>query len=325
MALIRFAVLITLALCGLDSTAQSQGTNYPEKPVRMVVPYPPGGVTDITGRILANELGKRLGRTFVVENRSGAGGRIGTDVVAKAEPDGYTLLVGTPGPLITLPALATKLPYDVDRDLQPIGHIVTMANIMVVHPRSRFTSLDRLIEYAKSNPGKVRYGSAGVGASGHIAGASLSNIAGIEMQHVPYRGSGPALADLMAGEIDVIFDGLPSALPHIKSGKLRGVALLSAKRAKAAPDYPTTTELGTPEFVMGSGTGLLGPKGLPADVITRLEKALKGIAEDPESANVFMAQGTEIDYMNAKDYAAFIKAETNRTKLLGKTAHITLE
>ncbi len=320
---LRFGLLVLIGLFSLGSHAQSPA--YPGKPVRVVVPYPPGGVTDITGRLMADELGKRLGQPFVVENRGGAGGRIGADAVAKAAPDGYTLLIGTPGPLITLAALSPKMPYDVERDFDPIGHLVTMPNIMVVNPKSQFTSLDALIAYARGNPGRVRYGSAGIGASGHVAGALLSSLTDIQMQHVPYRGSGPALADLMAGEIDVIFDGLPSALPHIRSGKLRGVALLSPKRANAAPEFTTTAELGHPQFAIGSGTGLLGPKGLPGDVIAQLEKALKAIAEDPESARRFMAQGTEIDYMNAAQYATFIRNEIGRTRVFGQKSKMVLE
>jgi tripartite-type tricarboxylate transporter receptor subunit TctC len=200
-----------------------------------------------------------------------------------------------------------------------------MANIMVVNPNSRFSTLRSLIDQEKAKPGSVRFGSAGIGSSGHMAGALLNSIAGIQMQHIPFKGSGPALIDLMGGNIDVIFDGLPSALPHIKSGRLRGVVLLSTKRSSIAPQFPTTADAGVPDFVIGSGTGLLCPKGTPEAVISTLERALKTIADDPKYAQDYTVQGADIDYMTADQYRAFIASETKRTSELGKKAGIVLE
>lgn len=305
--------------------AHAQSPAYPSKTVRVVAPFPPGGTTDLVGRLIAQGLGKRLGQNFIIDNRGGAGGLIGTDIVAKAQSDGYTLLVGASGPIMMLPGLTKKLPYDVLGDFETIANIVTVPNLMVVPASSRFGTLKDLIDHAKSNPGRVRYASGGVGSSGHVAGALLGSIAGIDMQHVPYRGAGVSLVGVMAGEADVIFVNLPSALPLTRSGKLRGIVVMSDKRASTAPEYPTTAEVGMPRFVLGSSTGLLAPKRTSRKIVALLDEAMKALAEEPEYTRQFALSGADIDFMNAARYRAFISAEIARFTDLGKKANITAE
>ena len=298
---------------------------YPDKPVRLIVAYPPGGTSDIVGRALAQSMGVRLKQTFIVENKAGAGGQIGTDAVAKAAPDGYTLSIAASGPISYLPALSTKLPYDVRQDFEPVANIVTVPNLMVVNPASRIHSIADLVALAKANPGKVHFGSAGVGSSGHISGELLNLLADIRMEHVPYRGSGPALVGLMGGEIDVMFENLPSALSHARGGKLRGIAVLSRKRSPSAPEFPTTVELGMPDLVIASSTGVLAPKGTPREVVAILERTLRDIAADPEMVRTFSGFGADMDFLDAAQYQHYIDDEIKRWTVVGQRAHISVK
>ncbi len=319
-------VVPAILLCALLAAplSHAQSLAYPAKPVRLIVAYPPGGTSDIVGRALAQAMGARLGQGFIVENRSGAGGQIGTDAVAKAAPDGYTILVAASGPISYLPALAPKLPYDIRKDFETIGNIVTVPNLMVVNPASRIASIGDLVALAKANPGKLHFGSAGIGSSGHISGELLNLLAGIRMDHVPYRGSGPALVGLLGGEIDVMFENLPSALSHARSGKLRGIAVLSRKRSPSAPEFPTTAELGMPELVIASSTGLLAPKGTSREAIAVLEGTLRSIAGDPNSVRVFSAFGADMDFLDAAHYQAYIEDEIRRWTAVGRQANISV-
>ena len=305
-------------------TAAAQATAYPTKPVRLVVPYPPGGTTDLVGRLLSQELGSRLGQNFIVDNRGGAGGQIGTELVAKAVPDGYTLLVAASGNIMMQPALSPTLTYNATKDFDTIGNIVNVPNLMVVSAGSKLTTLKSFIEFAKANPGKVRYASGGAGSSGHIAGALFSTTTGVDMLHVPYRGGGLSIVSVMSGETDVNFVNLPTALPHTRSGKLRGITVLSTKRAATAPEFPTTVELGIPGVVMTSSTGLLAPRGVPPHVLNRLESALKNIAENPELNKQFANLGADVDFMDAAQYRAYIRDEIKRFSELGKRANLSI-
>src|SRR5436190_15558157 len=240
---------------------------YPAKAVKLIVAYPPGGTSDIVGRALAQSMGIRLKQSFIVENRAGAGGQIGTDFVAKSAPDGYTILIAASGPIAYLPALSPSLPYDIRKDFETIGNIVTVPNLMIVSAASGIKSIQDLIAAAKENPGKLNFGSAGVGSSGQISGELFNMLADVNMVHVPYRGSGPALVDLIAGQTTVMFENLPSALSQVRGGKLRGIAVLSRQRSPSAPEFPSTAELGMPELEIASSTGLLAPAGTPRDVV----------------------------------------------------------
>ncbi len=315
--------LLALALTVLSAAALAQG--YPNKPVRFIVAYPPGGTSDLVGRVLAQEMTKRFGQNFVVENKTGAGGQIGTDAVAKAEPDGHTILIAASGPISYLPALAAQMPYDIRKDFATVGNIVTVPNLMIVNAGSSVKSLNDLAALARAKPGTVHFGSAGVGSSGHIAGELFKLLTETSMVHVPYRGSGPAIVGLLGGEIEVMFENLPSALTQVRSGKLRGIAVLSPKRSPSAPDFPATAELGMPELTIASSTGLLAPAGTPREAITALESALKAIAVSPEATQKFMALGADIDFMDAVRYRAYIEEEIARWAKVGQRAQITLK
>jgi tripartite-type tricarboxylate transporter receptor subunit TctC len=315
------ALCVAVLLGPLAAAAQS----YPAKPVRFVVPYPPGGTSDLVGRVVAAEMQKRLRQNFLVENRAGAGGQVGSDFVARSEPDGYTILVGASGPISYLPALAPTLPYDVRKDFEPIGNIVTVPNLMIVPANSPIRSLQDLRTRVVKSPGQLNFGSAGIGSSGHIAGELFSLVADARMSHVPYRGSGPAMVGLIGGETEVMFENLPSALVQVRGGKLRGIAVLSAQRSPSAPEFPTTKELGMPELVIASSTGLLAPAGTPREVIEKLESTLRSVVQDPEVVAKFKGLGADVDYMDAAKYRVFIDEEIRRWTIVGRRARIDLK
>ena len=321
---LRLILAFVCSLLVFHVEAQSPSAPYPSRPVRLVVPYPPGGTTDIIGRILAEALTARFKQSFVVDNRPGAAGQIGTDVVAKAAPDGLTLSVAGSGPVMFLPGLSRKLPYDVVADFDTIANLVTVPNIMIVSAKSAFGTLTDLIQAARAHPGKFTYGSAGIGSSGHLAGELLGALAGIQMRHVPYKGSAPATADLVGGQIDVMFDNLPASVAHVRAGRLRAVAVLSNSRSPEARDLPTTAEQGVPGFVIASSTGLLAPAGTPRSIISALEAAVRDFSTDKEMTGKLAAVGADIDFMDAAQYRTFIQDEIRRWAELAKKANISL-
>jgi tripartite-type tricarboxylate transporter receptor subunit TctC len=321
---LRPILAFVCSLLAFHVEAQSPSAPYPSRPVKLVVPYPPGGTTDIIGRILAEGLTARFKQSFVVDNRPGAAGQIGTDVVAKAPPDGLTLSVAGSGPVMFLPGLSRKLPYDVLADFDTIANLVTVPNIMIVNAKSPFGSLTDLVQAARAHPGKFTYGSAGIGSSGHLAGELLSSLAGIQMRHVPYKGSAPATADLVGGQIDVMFDNLPASVAHVRAGRLRAVAVLSNTRSPEARNLPTTAEQGVPGFVIASSTGLLAPAGTSKAIISALESAMRDFSTDKEMSGKLAAVGADIDFMDAAQYRSFIQAEIRRWGELAKKANISL-
>jgi len=313
---------LALGTALVSAPPASAQQSYPAKPVRLIVCYPPGGTSDIVGRALAQSLGTRLKQSFVVENRAGAGGQIGTDFVAKSPPDGYTILIAASGPIAYLPGLSPNLPYDMKKDFDSIANVVTVPNLMIVSAVSHIKAIPDLIKAAKESPGKLNFGSAGVGSSGHISGELFNMLFDVRMVHVPYRGSGPAMVDLIAGQTTVMFENLPSALSQVRGGKLRGIAVLSRKRSPSAPEFPSTAELGMPDLEIASSTGLLAPAGTPRDAIVLLEKTLRDIAADPEMATTFRSAGADVDFMDAGQYRRYIEDEINRWTLVGRKAQI---
>lgn len=261
--------LVATALC-MSFVGATQAAQYPTRVINLVVPFAAGGTTDIIGRIVADELGRELGQPVVVENRGGAGGSIGTAYVAGAKADGYTLGIATVSTHGINPAVYVKLPFDAQKDFQPITNLAAVPNVMVVNPNVPATDMQAFLELAKSKPGQFTYASAGNGSVSHMMGELFKSTAEVDMLHVPYRGVGPALTDTLAGQVNVLYDNLPSSLPQIKSGGLVALAVASPERSAAAPDIPTFAEVGLEALNTPSWFGLIAPAGIPDDVLTTL-------------------------------------------------------
>ncbi len=287
---------------------------WPTKPVKIVVPFAPGGTTDILARAMAPELSQAFGQQFIVDNRAGAGGNVGADIVAKSPADGYTLLMGTVGTHGINKALYTKLPYDPQKDFAPITLVAGVPNVMVMNAERAkalgINSVADFIKYAKANPGKLSMASSGNGTSIHLAGELFKSRTGIFMTHIPYRGSGPALLDLVAGNTDVMFDNLPSALPQIKGGKLKAFAVTSAERSAAVPDLPTIAEAaGLKGFDASSWFGLLAPAGTPPDIVNRIQQETAKALASPAVKEKLLAQGAIPGGNTPQEFAKMIDAE----------------
>lgn len=305
---------ITLAACLAAAPVWAQSSAWPNKPVRIVVPFPPGGTTDILARAIAPELGKAFGQSFIIENRGGAGGNVGTEIVAKSSNDGYTLLMGTVGTHGINRALYDKLPYDPIKDFVAITLVASVPNVMVMNTDKARTmginSVQDFIQYAKARPGKLNMASSGSGTSIHLAGELFKSQTGVAMVHVPYRGSSPALLDLIAGNMDVMFDNLPSSMQHIRSGKLRAFAVTSGQRSSALPDIPTIEEAGKLKgFEASSWFGLLAPAGTSADIVNRVQREVARALSDPGIKEKLQAQGAIPGGNTPQEFARLIDAE----------------
>jgi tripartite-type tricarboxylate transporter receptor subunit TctC len=321
---IQRRTLVALAAALAVPLAVAQGA-WPNKPVRIVVPFAPGGTTDILARTLAPELSKAFGQSFVVENRGGAGGNIGAEVVAKAPGDGYTLLMGTVGTHGINKSLYSKLPYDPQKDFAPITLVAGVPNVMVMSTKRAqdlgINSVADFVKHAKANPGRLNMASSGNGTSIHLAGELFKARNGIFMTHIPYRGSGPAMTDLLAGNMDVMFDNLPSAMPHIKAGNLKAFAVTSAVRSEALPDVPTVAEAGKlPGFEASSWFGLLAPAGTPADVVSRLQQETAKALNLPAVKERLLAQGAIPSGNTPAEFAALIDAEIKKWEAVVKAS-----
>jgi len=312
--LITLAVLCTgLALTGMASAQ----TGWPTKPVRIVVPFAPGGTTDILARVLAPELSKVFGQPFVVDNRAGAGGNIGAEIVAKSPADGYTLLMGTVGTHGINKSLYSKLPYDPQKDFAPVTLVAGVPNVMVMNAKRAqelgITSVADFVRYAKGHPGQLNMASSGNGTSIHLAGELFKSRNGIFMTHIPYRGSGPAMKDMIGGQMDVMFDNLPSAMPHIQSGSLKAFAVTSAVRSAALPDAPTVAEAGNlPGFEASSWFGLLAPVGTPPDTVSRLQQETAKAMALPAVKERLLAQGAIPGGNTPAEFARQIDSEITK-------------
>ena len=307
------ASFVTLAAPGA-AFAQSA---WPGKPVRIVVPFAPGGTTDILARALAPELSKAFGQTFIIDNKPGAGGNLGADAVAKSPPDGYTLLMGTVGTQAINAALYPKMPFDPAKDFTPIVLVAGVPNVLVINPAKaeayKINSVADLIRYARANPGKLNMASSGNGTSIHLSGELFKTMTGTYMVHFPYRGSGPALLDLIGGTMDVMFDNLPSALPQIKAGKLKALAVTSATRSAAVPDLPTIAEAGPVKgFDASSWFGLLAPAGTPAEIVNRIQQETAKALQSPVLKERLLSQGAIPGGQSPAEFAKFIAAETTK-------------
>jgi tripartite-type tricarboxylate transporter receptor subunit TctC len=290
---------------------------WPNKPVRIVVPFAPAGTTDILARALAPELSKAFGQTFIIDNKPGAGGNLGADAIAKSPPDGYNLLMGTVGTHAINAALYPKMPFDPVKDFAPIVLVAGVPNVLVMNPAKaeayKINSVADLIRYAKANPGKLNMASSGNGTSIHLSGELFKSMTGTYMLHFPYRGSGPALLDLMGGTMDVMFDNLPSSLPQIKAGKLKALAVTSAQRSAALPDLPTIAEAGPVKgFDASSWFGLLAPAGTPAEIVNRIQQETAKAFESPSFKERLLSQGAIPGGQPPAEFVKFIAAETKK-------------
>ncbi|CAG2146815.1 Tripartite tricarboxylate transporter family receptor [compost metagenome] len=314
LALLLSAALASLALPASTAFAADP---YPNKPIRLVVPFPAGGTTDILARAVAAELSKLPGWNVVVDNKPGAGGNIGTDIVAKSAPDGYTLLMGTVGTHGINQSLYAKLPFDPIKDFVPITEVASVPNVLVVNPafaqQNKINSVNDLIAYARANPGKLNMASSGNGTSIHLAGELFKTQTKTFMVHFPYRGSGPALTDLSGGTMQLMFDNLPSSMQLIKSGKLKALAVTSAKPSPALPDLPTVAAAAKlPNFEASSWFGLLAPAGTPGDIVHRIQQEVAKSLATPAVRERMLAQGADPVGNTPEQFAAFIRAETTK-------------
>ena len=282
---------------------------YPAKPIRLVVPFPPGGPLDVIARTIGQKATEDWGQPVIVDNRPGAGGDIGADIVAKSAPDGYTIVMGALSTHAVNVTLYGNLPYDPIKDFAPIGLVAITPNVLVLNPNVPATSVQELIRYAKANPGKLSFGSGSNGSAGHLAGELFKVDAGVDMVHVPYKGGAPAMQDLLAGQIQLMFDNLANSMPQVKAGKLKALAVTTAKRSSLVPDLPTLTEAGVPNFDIYTWFGLLAPAGTPKDIIAKWNAELVKILGTPEVKERLLAQGAEPAPGTPEQFAALIKSE----------------
>jgi tripartite-type tricarboxylate transporter receptor subunit TctC len=304
------AVMTLIAGVAAAGSALGQAPTYPTRPIRIVVPFPPGGATDILARDVAQKLTDAWGQAVIVDNRPGAGGNIGSELVAKAAPDGYTLEMGTVGTHAINASLYAKMPYDHVKDFAPVILVASVPNVLEVNPALPVNSVAELIAYAKANPGKLNFASSGNGTSIHLSGELFKVMAGVQMTHVPYKGSAPALQDLIAGQVQLMFDNLPPSLPQIKAGKLRALAVTSAARASALPDVPTVAEAGLPGFEASSWFGVLAPAGTPPAIVAKLNAEIARWLATPEAKEKLAKQGADAAGGSPEDFAKHIAAET---------------
>ena len=316
----KLLISSAVALAAASALAQA----YPNKPVRLVVPFPAGGATDIFARVLSQKMGEKMGTTLIVENRPGAGGAIGSDVAAKSPPDGYTLLLATSSTHSIGPALTQRLPYDTVRDFTPISHVGNAPSIMLVPNSSPAKTLKEWIEYAKKNPGRLNYASSGNGTIVQLTAELFKSQAGLFLVHIPYKGTALAIPDLVSGKVDVMFDSLPTGLPHVRDGRLRALAVTSAKRTAMAPELPAVSEV-LPGYESNTWFGLYGPKALPADIVARVNTAVNQALVDPEVKDKLGRLGIEPVGSTPAQLASMVAADAAKWRAIIVERKITNE
>ena len=309
---IRQMVALLAVLTTAVSPAVAQTPTWPDRPVRIIVPFPPGGVPDVLARLLSEKLRPALGQPLVVENRGGVGGNIGTEVVARAPADGYTLTVTASGPLAINPTLYKSLAFDPIADFEPITLLAVVPNVLVVADRFPADSVAKFIEYARNNPGRINYGSIGNGSSQHLAATQFEAVTGIRMTHVPYRAAPQAVADLVGGQIDCMFQLVPNIAQQIKSGQVRALGVTTAKRSQALPEVPTMAELGIKNYDTAGWFGLLAPRGTPRTIVERLNKEVQSLLNESEIRQRIVQYGAEPTTTTPEEFGRFIEAEIGR-------------
>ena len=298
---------------------------YPSQSVKFIVPFAPGGTTDILARVFAQKMSEAWGQSVLVENRSGAGGLIGSEFVARSAPDGYTILLGTIGTHGVSLSLYSKIPYHPEKDFAPVTLLATLPNILAINPSVPAKNLKELIAYAKANPGNIAYASAGNGTASHLAGEMFRKAADIDIAHIPYRGSSPALTDLMAGRVALTFDYMPSTLPYVRSGKLRGLAVTGTARTNAAPELPTMIEEGLPNFNMLTWYAVFAPRGTPADVVAKIRDTIAKVAGTPEIIKRMDDLAVDLVAGTPEELAQYQRAEIDRWSKFIKEVNIKPE
>lgn len=312
---------VALSLSALIAAAPTQAQTYPNKPVRFIVPFVPGGPTDIQGRMLGEKLSQRIGQQVLIDNRGGAGGNIGMDLTAKAPADGYTIVIATVGTWAVNPHLY-KLPFDVVKDFAPIIQISTSPGVLVVHPSVPAKSVKDLLALARARPGQLNYGSSGVGGFGHICGELFALMANVKMTHIPYKSSAPALTDVIAGQIEVLFNNAISTVPQVNARRVRPLATTGAKRLEVLSELPTIAEAGVPGYENSSWSAVAAPAGTPAPIIGRLHKEFSGILTDPDIQKRHADVGAQIIGGSPEQFHAYLKAEVAKFGKLVKAAGI---
>ncbi len=320
----RACAVVLAAQLMVQPAAEAQ-TRYPDKSVRVVVPAPPGSAPDFLVRLVGQKLGEAWGQPVVIDNVVGASGNIGTERVAKAPADGYTLLFNTIGPIAVNVSLFDKLPYDPIKDLAPISLVAKMPNILTVNPAVPVKNLAELIALAKKEPGRLRYGTAGPGTTQHLSGELLNTLAGIQLVGVPYKSSAQMTTDALGGQIEVLFHNAPVLLPHLKSGGLRGIAITSAKRSPSVPELPTMAEAGVPGFEITAWFGFMAPRGTPQAIIEKIHADVARIVASPEVHERILSQASEPVGNSPEEYAAFINQEIAKWRAVIKQANVKAE
>ena len=318
-SLARYGVAVTVALSSLVGSS-AQADDYPSRPLRIVVPFAAGGTSDLVTRVVGQALGMELKVAVVVDNHPGAGGNIGSDLVAHSAPDGYTLLMGTVATHGINATLYKKMPFDPVKDFAPVSLVASTPSVLEVNPSLPIKSVQDLISYAKANPGKLHFGSAGNGSSHHLAGELFDSMAGVQMTHVPYRGTAAAVTDTLAGQVQVIFDTLPSAMPYVKSGQLRALAVTSPRRDPSLPNLPTLAESGLPGYEVGSWYGLLAPAGTPPARVDKISKLIATIVRRPDIKQKIIEQGATPVGNTPAEFATHIASELKKWSTVVKAA-----
>lgn len=318
-------LIIAAALAAATVTGGAAAQNYPSKPVRFIVPFAPGGSTDLLARFLAQQLAAPLGQTVVVDNRAGAGGVVGAEIAARAPADGYTIVLGSAGPLTINPNVRDKTPYDTLRDFEPVTLATISPFTLVVHPGSPAKNVRELIALARAKPGVLNFGSAGNGSVGHFSTEQFMALTGIKLVHVPYKGAGPAVTDLLGGRLNLMFENLPTILPHVRSGKLRMLAVGTKQRSALAPEFPTIVEEGVPGYDSATVFGVLAPAKTPPAIITRLNREMVSILQSADGKSALAARGLEAVGSTPQQYRAQIRDEYIRYGRIAKAVGIRLD
>jgi tripartite-type tricarboxylate transporter receptor subunit TctC len=323
----KICIAVIAVMIGLITTdkAQAQGPAWPSKPIKMIVTFAAGGGADFVARNIASKMSEYLGQTVVIENRAGGGGLIGNDLVAKAAPDGYTLLMGAAGPLTVAPHLYDKVPYDAQKDLVPVSLVAASPFTLVINTEVPVNNLSQLIELIKKSPGKITYGSSGTGGAPHLAGELFTNMTQLNAVHVPYKGLAPAINDLLGNHVNMLFADTGLVVQQISVGKLKAIAITSAQRSPLLPEVPTMSEAGLPGYLAGSWYGILAPAGTPSNIITRINEVVNLSLKDDELQKKFIMQGLESKAMSPGQFAEIFETDYKKWGLLIKEKGIKLD